>query len=72
MLVGHFSVPDGVEVGVPAVEEDVDAISAALASFGVEGLVDVADEVEEELEGFVLLMLREAAIYDAGGLGQMY
>jgi len=57
-----------VEVGVCSVEEDWDSVSAALAGFGVQRLVDVADEVEEELEGFVVLILGEGGVTDAGCL----
>lgn len=55
-----------------AVEQDGDSISAALAGFGVKRLVDVADEVEEELEGFVMLILGECGIADTGCLQKMY
>lgn len=58
------------EVGLNAVEEDGNAVSAALASFGMEGLVNIADEVDEEFEGFVLLIWGEAGVADAGGLKQ--
>lgn len=51
-----------------SVEEDWDSVSAALAGFGVQRLVDVADEVEEELEGFVVLILGEGGVTDAGCL----
>jgi hypothetical protein len=39
------------EVGVAAGETDFDAVAAAGVAFGVEGLVDVADEVDDELGG---------------------
>lgn len=37
------------QVGVSACETHFDAVAAAEEAFGVEGLVDVADEVDDEL-----------------------
>lgn len=37
------------EVGVSTGETDFDPVAAAEETFGVEGLVDVADEVDDEL-----------------------
>lgn len=39
------------QVGVAAGETDFDAVAAAEEALGVEGLVDVADEVDDELGG---------------------
>jgi hypothetical protein len=36
-----------------AIEGDGNVVSSAAEILGVEGLVDVADEVHDELEGFV-------------------
>ena len=44
-------VPDGVQVCGCAVEGYGDAVAAAVEAFVVQGLVDVADEVDEEFEG---------------------
>eukprot|EP00053_Salpingoeca_punica_P018796 m.186240 g.186240 ORF g.186240 m.186240 type:complete len:460 (+) comp17507_c0_seq4:3832-5211(+) len=47
-------VPHGVQVLLVAVEVDGDLVAAAVASEShVQGLVDVAEEVDEELEGLV-------------------
>lgn len=49
-------VPDAVQVGAlspMAVEGYRDIVAAPAQVFGVQGLVDVADEVDEVFEGFV-------------------
>ena len=42
-------IPDGVQIGVFAAEEDVDVIAAAVFVFRVQRLMDVADEVQQKL-----------------------
>ena len=49
------------------VKADVDIIAAASLIFGVEGLMDVADEVDEEFEGFVVCRGRQIGVEGAGG-----
>ncbi|KAI7514894.1 hypothetical protein KC347_g296 [Hortaea werneckii] len=49
----NLCVPDAVQVVVSVVELDLDLIAAAVERFGVKGLVEVAYEVQEELEGLV-------------------
>ena len=50
-MLGEGGVPDGMQVGVAGAETDFDAVAAAEETFGVEGLVDVAYEVDDELWG---------------------
>lgn len=65
-LLGDAGVPDVVQVEVGAVEEDADAVAAAGDVLGVQRLVDVADEVDDELGG--LLAVDGAQL--AGGVDQ--
>jgi hypothetical protein len=44
----YVGVPDGMEFGVAATEENFDIVSALGFGFCVERLVDIADEVEKE------------------------
>lgn len=50
-MLGYGGVPDGVKVGVAPREEDLYAVAAAGVALGVEWLVDVAYEVDDELGG---------------------
>ena len=55
-LSGDCRVPDAVQVGAlgaVAVESNGDIVSSAAEILGVQGLVDVADEVQDEFQGFV-------------------
>lgn len=51
------------------VEEHGDLVAAAVFGFGVQGLVDVADEVEEELERLVPGLRGEFGVYGLRCLG---
>lgn len=42
------------EVGITIIKADVNIIAAASFVFGMKGLVDVADEVDEEFKGLVM------------------
>ena len=61
-------VPDGVQVRGALVEGDVDFVAAEVERFVVEGLVDVAGEVDYEFEGVLDLGLGEGGFLDAGSL----
>lgn len=52
---GDVGVPDGVEIGALGAEEDVDVVAAAALGLGVQRLVDVAEEVEQEPERLALV-----------------
>ena len=56
------------EVGRCAGEGDVDFVAAEVEILVVQGLVDVADEVDEEHEGLVDLRGGELGVLDAGRL----
>lgn len=53
------------EVCIFTIECDFDRISSDLDCLVVQRLRDVAEEVDEELEGFFAVFGREAAILDA-------
>jgi hypothetical protein len=64
-------VPDRVEVcalGFVAVEDYRDVVAAARQVFGVEGLVDVADEVQDEFQGFVASAEGVGGVEEEGSL----
>ena len=63
-LLGDGGVPGGVQVGVGAVEGDVDEVSADFEVLDVQRLVDVAQEVDHPLQR--LLLLDEADILGHG------
>lgn len=50
------------------VEENWDPVAAAIFGFGVERLVDVADEVKKELECLVVVVLVQIRVENAGCL----
>lgn len=56
------------EVGFFPVPGDEDVIAAYFFGFGVQRLGDVADEVDQEFEGFVLCGSGEGAVLDTGGV----
>ena len=56
-------------LGAVAVEGYGDVVAAAAEVFGVQGLVDVADEVQDEFEGFVAGAESGVWVEDDGGLG---
>lgn len=69
LLVDEQGVPDGMEVGGLGVAEpaDLDAVAAEVVGLaGVEGLMEVAGEVEEELEGFDALLLGGGGVAEGG------
>lgn len=68
VVLGDGGVPDGVQVCLGAVEGDGDGVTAEVESFVVQGLVDVADEVDEEFEGFEDLFGGKGGGLDARGL----
>src|SRR5690606_10981224 len=49
--VWNGGIPGGVEVGLVAVEVDSDVVGASTVGFGVEGLRNVTEEVNDKLEG---------------------
>jgi len=51
-----------------AVELHWDIVAAACQVFGVQGLVDVADEVQDEFEGFVAGAEGVGGVEEEGGL----
>lgn len=61
-------VPDGMQVCLGAVEGDRDGVSAEVEGFIVQRLMDVADEMDEEFEGFEDLFGGESGRLDAGCL----
>lgn len=66
-LIDEGGVPDGVEVGGfgGAEPADLDAVAALVVGLaGVEGLVKVTGEVEEEFEGF------DALLFGSGGIAE--
>ena len=65
---GDLGVPDGVQVRGGAVEGHGDAVAAYLEVLVVEGLVDVADEVDEEFKGLGGLVAGEGGLFKAGCL----
>jgi hypothetical protein len=58
--IARFAVPDYGCLG-----------AAAFFGFRVEGLVDVAYEVEEEFDGFLVLGVVQGGIGESGGLGML-
>jgi hypothetical protein len=63
-LLGDGGVPGGVQVGVGAVERDVDEVAADFEVLDVQRLVDVAHEVDYPLQR--LLLLDEADVFGHG------
>ena len=55
MFLRDIAIPDGMEIGMFVVEEDVDSVSASIFGFGVKGLVDVSDEMEEEFQSVIVV-----------------
>jgi hypothetical protein len=51
-----------------AVELHWDVVAAARQIFGVQGLVDVADEVQDEFQGFVAGAEGVGGVEEEGGL----
>ena len=51
-----------------AVEDYRDVVAAAGQVFGVEGLVDVADEVQDEFQGFVASAEGAGGVEEEGSL----
>lgn len=65
---GNFRVPDGVEVGVLAVVDDIDTIAAGLEVLAVQRLADVADEVNDHLGGNLTISRAELGVCHARGV----
>jgi hypothetical protein len=65
-LLGDRSVPDGVQIRGLAVEGNVDRVSADIKVLHVERLVDVTDEVDDELQRFLLLGKAEGLLEGTG------
>ena len=59
------------EVGALAVKLDVDVIAADLFGFVVQRLGDVAEEVDEEFEGFFGVFGGETTVLYALGLSRL-
>ena len=55
-------------LGSVAVEGYRDVVAAAGQVFGVQGLVDVADEVQDEFQGFVAGAEGGGGVEEEGGL----
>ena len=55
-------------LGAVAVEGYRDVVAAAGQVFGVQGLVDVADEVQDEFQGFVAGAEGIGGVEEEGGL----
>lgn len=55
-------------LGAVAVELYGDVVASASQVFGVQGLVDVADEVQDELQGFIAGAERVGGVKEEGGL----
>ena len=70
VLLGDGGVPHGVQVcGCPG-EGDRHVVAAEIVVLVVQRLVDVADEVDDEHEGFVDVCAAELGVLDTGGLGE--
>lgn len=65
LLLRDVGVPVGVQVVRVAVKGDLDVVAADLVGLVVEGLGDVAEEVDEELERLVDVGLAQAGVADA-------
>jgi hypothetical protein len=64
-------VPDRVQVcalSAVAIEGHWDVVAAARQVLGVQGLVDVADEVKDEFQGFVARAEGVGGVEEEGGL----
>ena len=55
------------EVSITVIKANVEIIAAASFVFGVKGLVDVADEMDEEFEGLVVCGGRQIGVEGTGG-----
>jgi hypothetical protein len=55
-----------------AIEDHGNVVAAARQIFGVQGLMDVADEVQDELQGFVAGAEGVGGVEEEGGLWGCY
>ena len=64
------AVPERMQVGALAIEGDLDVVAAAVAPFtGVQGLVNIADQVDHPLERDRAVRIGPAMIGEDGDLG---
>ena len=63
-FVGNVSVPNAVKGGMFLAEEHRNSVAPAQLSFGVQGLMDIADKMDEKAQSGGLLRRREIGVVD--------
>ena len=68
ILLHHLRVPTRVQVRSFSIPRDGDVVAADFLGFVVQGLGNVAHEMDDEFRGFFSVFGAEAAVLDAGGV----